>query len=39
MKVAVTAAWKWLRSPQATRLEIALALGLYQAVTEAIKHG
>lgn len=38
-KVAVKAAWAWLRSPQATRLEIVLAQGLFAAIYEAIKHG
>jgi hypothetical protein len=37
-KVAVKAAWAWLRSPQATRLEIALAVGLLTAIQEALKH-
>ena len=39
LKVAVTAAWTWLRSPQATRYEILLAIGLMKAEEEAIKHG
>jgi hypothetical protein len=38
MKVAVTAAWAWLRSPQATRLEIALALGIFEAVRSSLGH-
>lgn len=29
---AAKAVWAYLRSPQATRLEIALALGIYTAV-------
>ena len=39
LKVAGKAAWAWLKSPQAKRYEIAIAIGLYQAVMEAIKHG
>jgi hypothetical protein len=29
---ALRAAWAFLRSPQATRLEIALAVGVYEAI-------
>lgn len=32
----VKASWAFLRSPQATRLEIALAVGLYEAVRAAL---
>ena len=39
LKTVVKTAWSWLRSPQATRLEIAIGLGLFKAIEEAIKHG
>lgn len=39
LKVAVKTAWAWLCSPQATRLEIALAQGAAFGIYEAIKHG
>lgn len=38
VKTAVKAAWAFLRSPEATRLEIALALGVYEAVRAATGH-
>lgn len=38
LKTATKAAWAFLRSPQATRLEIALFVGLYEAVRAATGH-
>lgn len=35
---AAKAAWAFLRSPEATRLEIALALGVFEAVKAALGH-
>lgn len=38
MKVALKAAWDFLRSPQATRLEYMLAVGVFEAVRAALGH-
>lgn len=35
---ATVAAWAWLRSPQATRLEIGLAVGVFEAVKASLGH-
>ena len=38
MKKLLGLAWAYLRSPQATRLEIALALGIFEAVKAGLGH-
>lgn len=35
---ALAAAWAFLKSPEARRIEIALAIGLYEAVRAALGH-
>ena len=38
VKSAAKAVWAFLRSPQATRLEIALAVGVYEAIRASLGH-
>lgn len=38
MKKILDASWQFLISPQARRFEVALAVGLYEAVRAALGH-
>lgn len=38
LKVVLRAAWDFLKSPQARRLEYLLAVGLYEAIRAALGH-